>query len=397
MNKIVLLVWFFCAITLSSKEQEIIYNSDAKLLSTFHFNQISGGTIILKACLDNYKDSLNFVFDTGSGGISLDSTTVAQLNLITTKSNKIIKGIAGTKNVEYALKHTLKLPNLNVDSLDFHINNYDLLTSSYGIKIDGIIGFSFLRRYIVKVDYDNLTIKVYSPGNIKYPKNGYLMKPKFSPLPNDEHEITDEININANLIFDTGAGLNLILTNEFANDTKLLKKKKRFYPLKIEGLGGQKIMQLTTIKEFKVGKYKFKHVPTMLFDDDFNVTNYPRTGGIVGNDLLRRFNLIINYPEFAMHLQPNTHFAETFDYAYTGMSIFLIDNKITVVDIMPNSPAVKAKLKEGDQILAIDNVFTATLQAYKNALQNSGNKLKIIVLRDGKPKELSLFVQNIKR
>ena len=167
--------------------------------------------------------------------------------------------------------------------------------------------------------------------------------------------------------------------------------------MKTEGLGGQKLMNLTTVKELSVGKYKFKHVPTMIFEDDFNITNYPLMGGIIGNDILRRFNLIINYPDFAIHLQPNTHFLEPFDYSYTGLSIHLIDKKVTVIDVIDNSPAQKAGIKEGDQIFAFDNVITNNLQAYKTALQNSNNKIKIIVLRDGKPLDITLFVQNIKR
>ena len=397
MKKIVIIILISCFAIKHTKAQEIIYNEDAKLLTTFSFIQLTGGCIILKARLDDFKDTLNFVFDTGSGGISLDSTTVDNLKLTKTKSDKVIRGIAGIKKTEYALKHSLHLPNLVVDSLDFHINNYDILTSSYGMKIDGIIGYSFLRRFIVKLDYDKNEMKVYNPGYIKYPRNGYLMKPKFSPLPIDNHDLKDEVKINTNLIFDTGAGLNLMLSEECIKDNALLKKNKHFYPMKTEGLGGQKLMNLTTVKELSIGKYKFKHVPTMIFEDDFNITNYPLMGGIIGNDILRRFNLIINYPDFAIHLQPNTHFLEPFDYSYTGLSIHLIDKKVTVIDVIDNSPAQKAGIKEGDQIFAFDNVITNNLQAYKTALQNSNNKIKIIVLRDGKPLDITLFVQNIKR
>jgi len=56
-------------------------------------------------------------------------------------------------------------------------------------------------------------------------------------------------------------------------------------------------MTLTVIKEIRVGPYKFRQVPVHIFDDEFNVTSYPLMGGIIGNDLLRRFNMIINYPE----------------------------------------------------------------------------------------------------
>ena len=35
------------------------------------------------------------------------------------------------------------MPGITVENLDFHINDYDILTSAYGMRIDGIIGYSF--------------------------------------------------------------------------------------------------------------------------------------------------------------------------------------------------------------------------------------------------------------
>ena len=67
------------ALLLSIKafSQEEFVQPQAKLLTKFSFTQLSGGIIILRATIDDNKDSLNFVLDTGSGGISLDSETVA--------------------------------------------------------------------------------------------------------------------------------------------------------------------------------------------------------------------------------------------------------------------------------------------------------------------------------
>jgi hypothetical protein len=69
-------------------------------------------------------------------------------------------------------------------------------------------------------------------------------------------------------------------------------------------------------------------------------------GGLLGNDLLRRFNLIVNYPQREIHLMPNTHFPEPFDYAYTGMATYYLDGNIVVEDIVPGSPADKAGLNK---------------------------------------------------
>ena len=156
-------------------------------------------------------------------------------------------------------------------------------------------------------------------------------------------------------------------------------------------------MDITVINQVQIGSYKFKKVPVYIFSDDFNVTNYPLLGGLIGNDLLRRFNVILNYPEQSIYLKPNTHFSDAFDYSYTGLGIYQIENDVTVIDIIPNSPGDMAGFKSGDLILSIDNVFSKNIQAFKNALQNAGNKIKILVLRNGLPIILTLKVKNILR
>ncbi len=143
-------------------------------------------------------------------------------------------------------------------------------------------------------------------------------------------------------------------------------------------------MRLTVVKELKVGPYRFRHVPTYLYNDEYNVTSYPFVGGLLGNDLLRRFNLVLNYPAREIHLKPNTHFNDQFDYAYTGLGIYSIGGKIMVEDIVPNSPADIAKLKIGDEVFSVGTNFSHNIQSYKNILQTSGDDIKIIVQREGK-------------
>ena len=76
------------------------------------------GIIIVHATLDNYKDTLNFVLDTGSGGISIDSTTSVYLGL-TKMSDRTVRGIAGMKTVEFSYNHTLHMPGITVETSTF--------------------------------------------------------------------------------------------------------------------------------------------------------------------------------------------------------------------------------------------------------------------------------------
>ena len=138
---------------------------------------MTGGVVILNAKLDDFPDTLNFILDTGSSGISLDSSTVAYFNLKPEASDRTIRGIAGIKKVGFLYNRKLRFPGLTVDSLNFHVNDYSVLTSVYGEKIDGIIGYSLLNRYIIKLNYDTLTMDICSKGTIRYPRGGYLLKP----------------------------------------------------------------------------------------------------------------------------------------------------------------------------------------------------------------------------
>lgn len=377
--------------------QEYFSPPSSQLITNFPFRQYSGGVVMLRAKLDNYADSLNFILDTGSGGISLDSATVEYLHIPNEASERTIRGIAGLKKVRFANNHKLKFPGLTVDSLNFHINDYDILTSVYGEKIDGIIGYSFLSRYIVKLDYDTMRMFVYTKGTFKYPRGGYLFRPTLASIPITPARINDASDITSRFFFDTGAGLSLLLTDEFVGDSSIFSKKKKVYDTQAEGLGGKTYMRLTTVKDFRLGPYRFRRVPTYIFEDQYNVTNYPYLGGLIGNDLLRRFNVILNYDRREIFMTPNRHFREPFDYAYTGLGIYFINGQVTVTDVMKGSPADKAGFIEGDIIIAINNNMSRNIQSYRNLLQQPGEKLKFLVVRakDGDLEELNMKVGNI--
>lgn len=381
--------------TFSLVAQEEFVSPPARLLTSFRFKLLTGGIITLKAKLGEYPDSLNFILDTGSGGISLDSVTCNELKLKTVPSDRTIRGIAGVKQVQFAYNQVLHLPGLSVDSLNFHINDYDILTSAYGEKIDGIIGFSVLSRFIVRVDYDSSKIHIYSRGTYKYPRGGFLLRPLLVNIPILGAEVKDAKQIFARFYFDTGAGMSLLLSSDFVNDSSVVGKRRKWYATQAEGLGGKAPMKQGVVKQLRFGPYKFRNVPTFIFDDEYNVTQYPSLGGLIGNDLLRRFNLILNYEQRHIYLVPNTHFKDGFDYSYTGLGMYLVEGEIRVIDIMPGSPAEQAGFVTEDVIIAVQNNFSKNIQTYKNLMQTTGEKLKVLILRDGAPKVLTLKVKDI--
>jgi hypothetical protein len=379
------------------KVSDAAKDKNPKYLTEFGFTQLFGGVIVVRATLDMLPDSLNFILDTGSGGISLDSVTAAFLGVETVPSGRTIRGIAGVKEVQFAYNHRLNLPGLSIDSLDFHINDYEMLSGVYGIRVDGIIGYSFFRRYILGVDFDKKLIKVYPPGNFTYPKGGHVIRPAIAALPMQFAEVTDNTSVSGRFYIDTGAGLCLLLNDKYASDSAIFAPGKTIYKSVAEGIGGKKEMRVTVVRKFKLGPYKFRKMPTYIFDDEFNVTSYPFLGGLIGNDLLRRFNMVINYGKSEFHLLPNKSYQEAFDYAYTGFNMFQDGYDVIVTDVIIDSPADKAGLKDGDIIVSIGNKFASNLQGYKDILQQPGNKIIMVIARESKLVEVKLVIGSIKK
>jgi hypothetical protein len=367
----------------------------SKFLTKFPFIQMTGGVVIMQARFDTFSDTLNFILDTGSGGISLDSTTADYFKVKGTPSNRTIRGIAGIRNVSFLNNRKLHLPGLTVDSLNFHINDYSILTAVYGEKIDGIIGYSVLSRYVIKINYDSSSIEFWTRGSYRYPRGGFLLRPIINSTPVQQLRVKDGKTITARFLYDMGAGLNMMLSTDFLKDSSLLDKKRKLYAKEAEGLGGKVDMAMTVIKEVKLGPYKFKNVPVYVFNDTFNITSYPFLAGLLGNDILRRFNVILNYDRRDIHLIPNTHFNEPFDYSYTGIELYYIDGKIIIGDVAKGSPAEVAGVKEDDVVVAVNKNFSQNLQQYKAAIQSTGDRLLLIVQRDGQLIQFNMKVKSI--
>lgn len=371
----------FLLIPACTHAQEIVTDTNPGFITRFPFHQYSGGVMVIRAAFENIKDSFNFILDTGSGGISLDSSTCDKFSIQTRATDTTITGIGGKRKVHFAFDKTLHFPGLDLKKLNFHVNNYEVLTSVYGEKIDGIIGYSFFKRYIVKINFDSSCVEVFNPGKIEYPRGGTLLRPAFSSLPIQFLQFKDRTKMNHNFYFDTGAGLCLLLNEKFVNDSNILMAKRKPVVTQAEGMVGRLQMRLTIIKELKLGPYRFYNVPTYIYKDDYNVINYPFAGGLLGNELLRRFNMTINYGQREIHLMPNHRFDEPFDYAYTGLGMYLIDKAIMIEDVIKDSPAEKAGFIVGDEIITVGNNISKNIQQYKNMLLTPGQRFKIIVKR----------------
>ena len=75
--------------------------------------------------------------------------------------------------------------------------------------------------------------------------------------------------------------------------------------------------------------------------------------------------------------------------------MFYSDGKIISDEVINKSPAYRAGLRKGDVIIAINSNFSGDLGAYKNLMQNVGQKITLLVSRNGVPLIITFHVGHI--
>lgn len=369
----------------------------ARRITSFYFDELYGGLIVVKAAVGKSNDTLNFILDTGSGSISVDSAAASRCGLNIIPSNDSVSGIGGFRRVNRVFNETLRFPGLTVEGLNFNVNHYDGLSASFGMRIDGLIGYSFIHRYILDVNFDSSKITVYTPGKINYPRKGFTWGFQLAYLASTPIFVRDKRPIVSQYYIDTGGGLCMLFTENFLRDSGLFSSRKRPVHTQVDGMAGKTDVRLTTVREMRLGPYKFKNVPCYLYNDKENALGYPSAAGLIGNDILRRFNWVLNYSKKEMHLVPNRFFYEEFDYAYTGLGVYQVDSTIMVTDVIANSPGERAGIQAGDIIFSVDNVLSTgvNIAQIKAALQNTRRELLLILIRNGQLTNATLKVESI--
>lgn len=379
-----------------AQAQEIYTPPPSEHVTTVPFVLAAESVVLVRGVMPDYSDTLTFVLDTGSSGISLDSTVAQQLGLVPVPSDISIRGVAGIRQAFFLYNRQLKLGGALIDSLDFHINDYQFLSYVYGERIDGVIGYALFSRYIVKVNYDSLTMELHTLGSMKYPRGGHLLRPFIRTLPVHMAQINDSRRVNSRFLLDVGAGLPLILTQDFDEDSAVIRSRRKRFPLDAYGVGGKLTMDLTLVRTFRLGPYRFRRVPVLVFDDVYNVTSYPYLGGLIGNQILKRFNAIFNYAKREIHIKPNSLFREPFSYWYSGLELYAIDGKIIIGSVVKGSPADLAGAREGDVVLSVGNDLSQDFNQYRRMLMYSGRRVPMIVRRGDALETFTIRVQRIK-
>ncbi len=255
------------------------------------------------------------------------------------------------------------------------------LAPLFGHAIDGILGYDFFQQYAVKLDYGNKCITLYDPmvgRQYKGQEVAIDLKSR-QPYINASIGTASGATVKTMLELDTGKVDPFSLNAQFARNRDLITNDSSLLEIKGISLGGQTDGWLTRTSFLRFGGFTLNQPVTGIVEE-----NAERAGQI-GSEVLSRFTITFDYSHSRIFLAPNSTLESPIEFDHAGL-ILAADGKhfqaLKAFLVIAGTPAAKAGLRDGDEILTI-NKLVMTLDAARAFLAHAEGSQEFRVRRQG--------------
>lgn len=309
----------------------------------------------------NDQGPYDFILDTGVGPMIITEPSIIDtLNFSLMRKIKL-SGL-GLETVDAYVSQNVKT---RIGKAESHHNptailKEDLfnLSGHLGTKIYGLIGYSFFNSFIVDIRYSENRIIFNKPERkVKY--RGYkvpVVIENLKPYIDVEVEVLNK-KLKTRLIMDTGASH--ALSMEMLNGHAFPPPEQKLKANLGMSLSGQIKGYVGRINKFYIGKQVFNDVVTSFPDFETIAQKIDLTfrNGNIGADILRKFDIQLNYQNGFIFLKPNNFAKSPFKHDMVGMVIYLDQSeykRMLIGEIDEGSPAERAGLCPHDEIIGVN-------------------------------------------
>lgn len=387
---------------------------------------------------------LSFVLDTGvSKPILFNLTANDSLDLRNTKTF-YLHGLGADGKIE-ALKSSynkFKVGDVVGTNQDLYVVfDADInFTPRLGVVVHGIIGYDVFKDFIVEINYSSKFIRLHKPESFKPKKSK-----RWQSIPLEIHK--NKPYLGAKIALKSGSKDVKLLIDTGSSDALWLFENKIegitpndslfFRDYLGKGLSGSVYGKRSKVSGFQLNDFNLENV-NVAYPDSVSVdTNriYKERDGSVGGDILKRFNLYIDYTNEKLYFKKNHYFKKPFTYNNSGIVLehngtmfvkeqikvpktdgyslndqmnsvkidlsfnhrMLLKPMYSIVELRKSSNAYASGLRVGDILLSINGkeVYDLKLNEINEILHGkTGRPIKLKIERYGETKTYRFKLDN---
>src|SRR4030042_5729680 len=333
----------------------------------------------------------SFLFDTGFDNLCIDSTFYYEnkMDYLSSSAGKI-----------FGIGNAYQRLNLIRDTVDFSIGTGKYRTSFIpvlnlkpigGDYVDGLLGHRHFSNNAVEINYnkgyicihesiDSVDVSDYRSIHLKKIETHF-----FIPV---TLKISDTITIKGNFLIDSASpGSTLtssVVFNYGLNDK--IRKKVMYYTM-YGGIGGESAGYDFAADSLEISGFGLANVILSYSLDTAGLLAAEEYIGILGNNIIDRFDAIYDFRNNDLYLKPNDTFRKPYEFDRMGFSY--VDRCKTmggwiVSGMYENSPAEKEGLRIDDKIISVNETPVEDI-AYEEQDDyfEEMKKVKFVVSRAG--------------
>jgi PDZ domain-containing protein/aspartyl protease len=340
----------------------------------------------------------DFLYDTGASLTVIDSTYAARIGL---KTEGRIQGEGAAATGSGSFTHVDSLRVASPDSDGVVIENLEaavidlnhMLAPYFWRDVAGVIGFDFIVRFVNEIDYDGRVLVLHDPAKFEYKGAGASI-----PMTLAGHapvaKLTLDTEVDGDFRIDVGSGSTVDLHAPFVRRYSIDKDMPPGVDVTSGGFGGTFATRVTRAKSLAIGPYSWQKPLVSLSGAEAGAFSSEDYAGNVGNQLLERFKVTLDYEHRMLHLEPGAGFKKPDSFSRSGLQLARFGGEVQAAQVVAGSPAEKAKIRPGDTIveLAGKPIAEYTVDSAAALLDDGkpGKKVKLVIERDGKRRKVKL-------
>lgn len=348
------------------------------------------GHIYLNVSLDSLGEH-TFLFDTGTPGSFLYRDHAVALDL-------------PIKLQKRQLHERDSLDHGHIKRLTFHLNGIQLPVRKVkvyrrthfpmmeGKTFVGAIGTDLTDAFIVEIDYHNRVLRLYD-------RETYEVQPDYFTVKIKTYKGTPILPVQLRegnrfwehrMLLQTGHHGTIAIAERTARKFEMYEPYEAYwYGYDITLPGHYYPVRQVTMEEVGMIGIKWADVPVTLVRRKQSLIFRPYwADGVIGNSLLKGFTWVLDTKGKQLHVKANDpQFVPQRILSWSGL-LLKTDrqlDRLFVYEVLPNSPAEKAGIQKGDEIISIyDQPFSTLSLDEASQLMSGSAKLLQLYIKQGK-------------
>lgn len=283
--KAALLLFWFTAIKANAQTVKIPFELTS-------YNNISIKTVI------NKKDTVRMMFHLAASSVTLTEEALQKISSVNFERTDSVSSWGGSGNASrFSKSNTLQIGSLTWENTPIWENR------NSGQNTDGKFGLELFKDKVVAIDFEKNTImisgelpkevKKYHQLNIDYKDDMMFV--------NANCEVAGT-NVNHKFLIHSGYAGSVLFDDQFSNANKLSEQLKIISEKQLKDSFGNVLKTKKAIlSKFTVGDFTLKNIPVGFFDGAIGRQKM----SVIGGDILKRFNIIIDAKREFIYLKPN--------------------------------------------------------------------------------------------